>query len=98
MSWLDDAACAACAAAVSRGEATLDDWFPEGPSRVPLSLRPGARRALAICRTCPVQSECLTDFLGAFSEARRYGIIGGRIFNGVNEQRIGRNRRARGAA
>lgn len=57
---------AACAGYVDQ----VDDlWFS--------SLPPDQNRAIAICRCCPVRSQCLA---GALARGERYGIWGGRLF------------------
>ncbi len=58
---------AACAAAVTNGEATVDAWWPERGADI--------SGALAICSKCRVRRECL-DF--ALSNSEREGIWGGR--------------------
>lgn len=51
-SWRRDAA---CAAAVRAGAAKTADWYPDNYR----FTRPAARRAIEICDSCSVKTECL---------------------------------------
>lgn len=42
-----------------------------------------ARRAMALCRKCPVQAECLAY---ALAQDEQYGIWGGRVFQRVDNR------------
>lgn len=49
-------------------------WFPEGLHAVEI-----AKRVARICATCPEQDACLS---GAIERRERYGVWGGRWFEG----------------
>lgn len=67
---------AACRQAVRAGEADVNDWFPtRGPDEDRI-----ARRAIAICRTCPVVNICLDCALEA---ERKVGATSEGIFGGL---------------
>lgn len=61
-----------CAAACRVGVAVPEDWFPNDTD--PDSLR-AAKRAVAICNSCPIQVTCLEYALAQNSEL--IGIWGG---------------------
>lgn len=76
MSWVEDAAC--------RDHPT--SWFFPGRGD-DLAVQV----ALAICRTCPVRQDCLTDALAREDSQTRSGIVGGMT---VSERaRLARSRR-----
>jgi WhiB family transcriptional regulator, redox-sensing transcriptional regulator len=63
---------AACAAAVERGDATVDDWFAEGRGE-------NYRKARKACAECPVRQPCLDEamLLEEGYTANCYGMAGG---------------------
>lgn len=78
--WMKDAKCAS-------PEYDPDDWYPQQGEP---DYEERKKRALSVCRRCPVRLQCLTHALA--TEKEIWGVMGGKTQHSRVRLRGGRNR------